>query len=171
MENIQISLGADTRAGISSWRSWLGDRKGNPWTLAGCCRSAGSSALRAFWEVCSSFHGFALICWQAAAAPEDTGGSGNLLHGDQGSRSPCACVPAFQMEFPLLPFLTFLSQQMAQPLLQNPPRVSPKVVPIPKAFPRLLWPRCYLLECCVLPSLSPCRPHSIILLPPGNHCA
>lgn len=47
----------------------------------------------------------------------------------------------------------------------------PRVAPIPKVFPRLLWPCHYLLECCVPPSRNPCRPHSIILLPPGNHCA
>lgn len=155
-----FSPGAGTRAGIRSLRSWLGDGKGNPRTLAGCCWSTWSSALRGFWGVCSSFHGFAFICWRAAAAPEDTAGSGNFLHGDQGSGSPSP--PMFPLskwkrKFPLLPFLAFLSRKLAQPLLQHPPQSSSHSQGLPKAA--LAVPLPLGMLCAAFPQSLPASLH------------
>lgn len=82
---------------------------------------------------------------------------------------PYSCFPN-GIHFTAFPGVSFPKAGSA-PLAAPSPESVPRWFPSPKVFPRLLQPLRYLLECCALPSRNPGQPHSIILLPPGNHCA
>lgn len=147
----------------------LEDGKGNSWTLGGCCGALGALHAGAFGEFALFFPWFCLHL-----LPRTRLALGIFCMETKGAAlplRPCSRFPNGRENSLFCLSWRFFPKSWLRPSCSSLPRVSAEVVPIPKVFPRLLQPHRSLLERCALPSRNPCRPHSIILLPPGNHCA
>lgn len=135
MENIQLFPGAAARAGISSLRSWLGDRKGNPRTLAGCCKALGALHSRAFGE----FAPFSMVLPSSAGEqlllPRTQLALGIFCMETKGARLPLCPYSCFPNGIHFTAFAGISSPE-AQPLLQHPPQSQSQGNPHPQGFPK-----------------------------------